>query len=238
MKQKPQVGSYANPYHIPNNEKDMVNILIGGLFEIIESKSDAQTEINNHRSSFILLKLLIHSRLKDYVYEFIRKQKKVTKLTETILDYYGELEKIQDEEREKMLLYAESQNEAEDGKQAQQDQNLRDNQNNDQEDDDEANDVDFAEYYDGENNEIKKMIFHAQCINVLFYTLALICENNYDCAIAIVSNKDLISTIGQLMQVSEEKQRDRNFKKRVVKGASLLVASLTSVRESDEPKNL
>ena len=40
------------------------------------------------------------------------------------------------------------------------------------------------------------------------------------------------------MQVSEEKTRDQSYKKRLVKGACLLVASMSSVRESDDPEIL
>ena len=77
------------------------------------------------------------------------------------------------------------------------------------------------------------MHFTAQHINLLFFTLALIVENDFDCAKELVNQKDLTNTIVQLMQVSEDKDRDRNYKKRLVKGASILVASLTSVRDAD-----
>lgn len=83
-----------------------------------------------------------------------------------------------------------------------------------------------------------KNLFHAQCINLISFTLALIVENNYKCAERLVENKDIITLLIQLMQISEEKDRDRNYKKRIVKGASLLVASMTSVRESDDPDKL
>ena len=55
------------------------------------------------------------------------------------------------------------------------------------------------------------MNFYAQYINLLFFTLALIVENDYDRAIELVDegNKDLINIIVQLMQVSEEKDHDR-----------------------------
>ena len=45
--------------------------------------------------------------------------------------------------------------------------------------------------------------------------------------------------IASLMQVSEEKDRDgNNYKKRLVKGAGLLVASLTSVRKDDSKSSI
>ena len=55
------------------------------------------------------------------------------------------------------------------------------------------------------------MNFYAQHINLLFFTLALIVENDYESARQLVNdaNKDLISLIVQLMQVSEEKDRER-----------------------------
>ena len=40
------------------------------------------------------------------------------------------------------------------------------------------------------------------------------------------------------MQVSETNELDRNFKKRLVKGASVLIASITSVRKQDDPNKL
>ena len=68
---------------------------------------------------------------------------------------------------------------------------------------------------------------------MLFFTLALICENNFDCAYTLVDqSKDLMNTVATLMQVSEEgKTQDRNERRRLVKGASVLVASLSAVRE-------
>ena len=55
------------------------------------------------------------------------------------------------------------------------------------------------------------MNFCAQYINLLFFTLALIVENDYECAMQLLDNenKDLINIIVQLMQVSEEKDHER-----------------------------
>ena len=85
---------------------------------------------------------------------------------------------------------------------------------------------------------MKKNLFHAQCINLISFTLALIVENDYKCAVKLVDNKEMTNLLVILMQITEEKDRDRNYKKRIVKGASLLVASMTSVRESDDPEKL
>ena len=68
---------------------------------------------------------------------------------------------------------------------------------------------------------------------MLFYVVALICENNYNCAKEFIGQKQILSMIANYMQVSEERDRDGdNYKKRLLKGAGFLVASLSSVRKS------
>ena len=77
------------------------------------------------------------------------------------------------------------------------------------------------------------MNFLAQHTNLLFFTLALIVENDFDCAKQLVDdrNKELVNTIVHLIQASEEKDRDKRHQRKLVKGACLLVASITSVRD-------
>ena len=40
------------------------------------------------------------------------------------------------------------------------------------------------------------------------------------------------------MQVSEGNERDKNLKRRMVKGAAVLAASISSVSKEDDPKKL
>ena len=86
----------------------------------------------------------------------------------------------------------------------------------------------------------KKLQFKAQRINVIFYTLALLGENVYRLAKTIVdaNNNGLMSQLSLLMQVSESNETDRNLKKRLVKGATVLAASLSAARESDSKLQL
>lgn len=93
---------------------------------------------------------------------------------------------------------------------------------------------------DGEGfTDYKKLQFKAQRINVLFYTLALIGENIFERAEEIVMDKSLMNKVSLLMQVSESSgsELDRNLQKRLVKGATVLVASLSATRKQEEPKN-
>ena len=76
--------------------------------------------------------------------------------------------------------------------------------------------------------------FKAQRINLLFFTLAMICENSYKFALTLVSQKDVIDKIASFMQVSGEKSSDQTVHRRLVKGASVLVASLSGAREEGE----
>lgn len=57
------------------------------------------------------------------------------------------------------------------------------------------------------------MNFYERYINLLFLTLALICENDYKSAKEIVRIKEIMNLLATLMQVSEEKNSDGNLKR-------------------------
>ncbi len=87
---------------------------------------------------------------------------------------------------------------------------------------------------DGDTNDASKRFnFQTQHINVLFFTIALLAENYYEFALAFTKKRDLMQSISSLMQVSEEKSQSRKWKNRLIKGASMFVSSLTSVKEGD-----
>ena len=70
-----------------------------------------------------------------------------------------------------------------------------------------------------------------QHINVLFFTVALIAESDYECAFEFVKQKELMQNLSSLMQVSDEKSQTRRWINRLIKGASMLVSSLASVKD-------
>lgn len=108
--------------------------------------------------------------------------------------------------------------------------------NNNEDSEDEGSDSSMGSDEDQKERSLK---FKEQLINLLFYTLALICENSYHYGDKLFNNKELIGTVASLMQISEEKNNDnRNYKKRLVKGASLLMASLTSVHPEESSQKL
>ena len=75
------------------------------------------------------------------------------------------------------------------------------------------------------------MNFFTSYINLLFFTLALLSENDYKVADKITKQKDVMNLLATLMQVSEEKNADGNLKRKLLKGAARLMASLSAARE-------
>ena len=75
------------------------------------------------------------------------------------------------------------------------------------------------------------MNFFTSYINLLFFTLALLSENDYKVAEKITKQRDVMNLLATLMQVSEEKNADGNLKRKLLKGAARLMASLSAARE-------
>jgi len=79
--------------------------------------------------------------------------------------------------------------------------------------------------------DVLEMNFFTSYINLLFFTLALLCENEFKIALKITKQRDMMNLLATLMQVSEEKNQDGNLKRKLLKGASRLMASLSAARE-------
>ena len=224
--------------------------IINGIFKIIEvndtsmiQNESSRLDIKLHRKAFVLLMLMINSEeAKKIVYEKIREDKMVTVLSNIIKESKKKLDDLIKQKKQKEEeLKTNHENGGDEEYKAQHEREaavVNENANNFDDDGDDSDSSSDSE--DNKQEDDRMMNFHAQHINLLFFTLALIVENDYECARQLVNdnNKDLINIIVQLMQVSEEKDREKKHQRKLVKGACLLVASITSVREFKEDKLL
>ena len=224
--------------------------IINGIFKIIEvndtsmiQNESSRLDIKLHRKAFVLLMLMINSEeAKKIVYEKIREDKMVTVLSNIIKESKKKLDDLIKQKKQKEEeLKTNHENGGDEEYKAQHEREaavVNENANNFEDDGDDSDSSSDSE--DNKQEDDRMMNFHAQHINLLFFTLALIVENDYECARQLVNdnNKDLINIIVQLMQVSEEKDREKKHQRKLVKGACLLVASITSVREFKEDKLL
>ena len=209
---------------------------------MIQNES-SRLDIKLHRKAFVLLMLMINSEeAKKIVYEKIREDKMVTVLSNIIKESKKKLDDLIKQKKQKEEeLKTNHENGGDEEYKAQHEREaavVNENANNFDDDGDDSDSSSDSE--DNKQEDDRMMNFHAQHINLLFFTLALIVENDYECARQLVNdnNKDLINIIVQLMQVSEEKDREKKHQRKLVKGACLLVASITSVREFKEDKLL
>ena len=225
--------------------------MMDGILMLIqhEKQQEVHLEMKTLRQSFMLFMLLImNEKLQEVVIHYIREVKVVEDLIKTLVDAIELLNKQIDDKQsaeDEAKKKAVSEGVTEGGEETKQIQSAAahghaKDDDYDSEEEDESSEESGDELDDPSQSSPQEatLKFKAQRITLLFFTLALICENYYSSALTLVNNKSLMSQLALLMQVSEGNERDKNLKRRMVKGAAVLAASISSVQENNDPTKL
>ena len=82
-------------------------------------------------------------------------------------------------------------------------------------------------------DEKKKRQDLSQRIDFFLRVLALLCETYYEHTRQLVEQENILAIVAPIMIDSEEYERDKFFRKRLLRGASILFASITASKNDD-----
>ena len=97
---------------------------------------------------------------------------------------------------------------------------------------------DMANRYGASAQRFKERKDLSQRISFVLMVLALLCETYYDYTKQICEKEKIFEIIAPIMIDSEEYERDKVFRKRLLLGASNLFASITASKNEDSNKTM
>ena len=180
------------------------------------------------------MKLAMNEKTKDWVDVYLRKSKEVIKIKNQLEHLLNEFH-IDNKPSKKMKKHIYD-DEYDDYDNEYDSPNKKGGRNSDEseEEDDYAYNMADKSAGVGNNAERKKrQSMQVRRIDIFLRVLALLCETYYEHTKQLVEKENIFALVAPIMMDSEEYERDKYFRKRLLKGASILFASITASK-SDE----